>query len=64
MWTHLKRWWATEGAMVQLRGLDNRLLADMGLDRDGLRKRVRGEVHAPSVAPEGAGAGAAVPDAT
>jgi uncharacterized protein YjiS (DUF1127 family) len=47
MWKHLKDWWKTEGAMVQLQGLDDRLLADMGLDRDGLRERVRGEAERP-----------------
>ena len=42
MWSKLKKWWATEGEMVQLRGLDDRLLADMGLEREGLRDRVQG----------------------
>lgn len=56
MWKHLKDWWKTEGAMVQLQGLDDRLLADMGLDREGLRERVRGEAEKPGVgsAPFGA----------
>jgi len=43
MWTHLKEWWKAEGAMVGLQGQSDRMLADMGLDREGLRKRVRGE---------------------
>jgi uncharacterized protein YjiS (DUF1127 family) len=45
MWAQLKKWWADEGAMVQLQGLDDRLLADMGLERDGLRARVVGEAE-------------------
>lgn len=47
MWQQLKAWWKTEGAMVRLQGLDDRLLADMGLDRDGLRDRVRGNEDVP-----------------
>jgi hypothetical protein len=44
MWNRIKRWWAAEGAMVSLQGLDDRLLADMGQDREGLRDRVMGQV--------------------
>jgi hypothetical protein len=46
MWTKFRRWWATEGEMVRLRGLDDRLLADMGLQREGLRDRVQGVAQA------------------
>jgi uncharacterized protein YjiS (DUF1127 family) len=46
MWTLLKRWWVTEGAVVHLSELDDRLLADMGLEREGLRERVRGDADA------------------
>lgn len=45
MWSKLKKWWATEGAMVRLTGLDDRLLADMGLEREALRARVTGEAE-------------------
>jgi hypothetical protein len=40
MWNWIKRWWATEGAMVELQGVTDRMLADMGLQREGLRDRV------------------------
>lgn len=46
MWMKFKKWWATEGEMVQLNGLDDRLLADMGLEREGLRDRVQGVTQA------------------
>lgn len=42
MWKQFKDWWSADGAAHQLLGLDDRLLADMGLERAGLRKRVMG----------------------
>jgi hypothetical protein len=42
MWTRIKRWWAAEGALVGLQGMSDRMLEDMGLDREGLAERVRG----------------------
>ncbi len=42
MWSRLKLWWRAEGDLVQLRGLDPRLLADMGLKREDLRDAVHG----------------------
>lgn len=42
MFKKLKRWWQAEGDLVRLRGVDDRLLADMGLKRDALRDHVHG----------------------
>lgn len=42
MWTRIKHWWQAEGDLAQLQGVSDRLLADMGLERDGLRARVLG----------------------
>ena len=55
MWKHLKKWWANEGAMVALRGLDDRLLADIGLERETLRARAGGEAQPPEPPPTPAG---------
>lgn len=46
MWKKLKVWWRSEGALVQLTGLSDRLLTDMGLDREDLRNRVYGAAEA------------------
>lgn len=43
MWNRIKRWWDAEGAMVGLQGMSDRMLADMGLEREGLRARVIGD---------------------
>lgn len=40
MWNRIKQWWNAEGALVGLQGLSDRMLEDMGLDRDDLRARV------------------------
>ncbi len=56
MWNELKRWWATEGALVQLRRLDDRLLADMGLTRDDLQDRVHGRADSNAATPITVGA--------
>jgi hypothetical protein len=40
MWNRIKHWWRAEGAMVQLQGVSDRMLDDMGLKREGLRARV------------------------
>lgn len=42
MWKQIRTWWAAEGAWAGLRGASDRTLADMGLERDGLRDRVLG----------------------
>ncbi|MFN4204155.1 MAG: hypothetical protein ACK4GM_13975 [Tabrizicola sp.] len=44
MFNRIKAWWAAEGAMVQLQGVSDRMLADMGLEREGLRERVAGKL--------------------
>ena len=40
MWDRIKQWWAAEGALVGLQGVSDRMLADMGLQREDLRERV------------------------
>ncbi|MFM7446439.1 MAG: DUF1127 domain-containing protein [Tabrizicola sp.] len=42
MWKRIKRWWDAEGAMMELQGVSDRMLADMGLDRETLRAQVQG----------------------
>lgn len=44
MWNRIKRWWDAEGAMVGLQGMSDRMLADMGLEREGLREKVMGRI--------------------
>lgn len=56
MFKRIKAWWAAEGAMVQLQGVSDRMLADMGLERENLRARVTGET-AQAKAPERPGCG-------
>lgn len=54
MWKRLQHRWNAIGDLVRLRGLDDRLLADMGLEREGLSDRVlaRETDHAaPALAP-------------
>jgi hypothetical protein len=38
----IKSWWDMEGTLTGLQRLDDRLLADMGLERESLRARVQG----------------------
>lgn len=53
MWKRLQAWWRAEGDLAQLQGLGDRLLTDMGLDRDDLRARVHGRTDpAPAPRPE------------
>lgn len=47
MWNRIKTWWAAEGALVGLQGVGDRMLADMGLEREGLRNRVLGSPARP-----------------
>jgi|GEM_PF-4444177 len=58
MLERIRAWWAAEGALVELRGLSDRMLADMGLEREGLRERVLGRSGA---APPARGRGCGVP---
>jgi hypothetical protein len=41
MWKRIRAWWAIERATEELMHLDDRLLADIGLDRTELRQRIR-----------------------
>lgn len=56
MFKRIKAWWAAEGALVQLQGVSDRMLADMGLEREDLRARVKGETTQ-MTAPERPGCG-------
>jgi hypothetical protein len=54
MWNRIKHWWQAEGALVGLQGVSDRMLKDMGLEREGLRDRVLGreaDPLAPTPAP-------------
>lgn len=43
MFKRIKAWWAAQGALVQLQGVSDRMLTDMGLEREDLRAQVMGE---------------------
>jgi uncharacterized protein YjiS (DUF1127 family) len=49
MLKRLAMWWTTQRDIQTLEGLDDRMLADMGLSREAIRRRVRGDK------PDGAG---------
>lgn len=42
MWNRIKQWWQAEGALVGLQYASNRMLEDMGLERETLRAQVMG----------------------
>jgi putative lipase involved disintegration of autophagic bodies len=42
MWNRIRQWWKAEGDWAQLQSNSDRMLADMGLEREGLRERVMG----------------------
>lgn len=42
MWKRLKAWWRADLDLQRLRRLDDRLLADLGFDRDTMQDRVLG----------------------
>ena len=44
MWNRIKHWWDAQGELAKLHGISDRMLADLGLERDDLRARVMGEV--------------------
>ena len=49
MWNRIKNWWQAEGALVGLQGVSDRMLDDLGLEREGLRERVLGhQTEAPA----------------
>ena len=48
MWKRLQHLWKAWGDLVHLEFLDDRLLADMGVERDELRQRVLGSEMPPS----------------
>lgn len=43
MWNRLKNWWDAQGDLAKLQGVSNRMLSDMGLQREGLRAQVLGQ---------------------
>jgi hypothetical protein len=48
MWNRIKHWWEAQGDLAKLQGVSDRMLADMGLQRDELRDRVLGQDPKPS----------------
>jgi Domain of unknown function (DUF1127) len=40
MWTRITHWWKAQGELAKLQGVSDRMLADMGLEREDLRARV------------------------
>lgn len=50
MWNRIKHWWAAEGELAKLQVVSDRMLLDMGLDRETLRARVMadGDVTPPT----------------
>jgi phosphoketolase len=55
MLNRIKQWWRAEGALVGLQGMSDRMLADMGLDREDLRQRVLGQAAPEAEATTGIG---------
>ena len=47
MWNRIKHWWKAEGDWAQLQGVSDRMLADMGLKREGLHDQVLGREGTP-----------------
>lgn len=40
MWNRITHWWKAQGDLAKLHGVSDRMLADMGLEREDLRDRV------------------------
>lgn len=40
MWNRITHWWQAQGELAKLQGVSDRMLADMGLEREDLRDRV------------------------
>ena len=40
MWNLITQWWTAQGELAKLQGVSDRMLEDMGLEREGLRDRV------------------------
>ena len=51
MWERLAKWWDLQEDVRVLKGLDDRMLEDMGLTRGTIRQRVTGEAEAGDEAP-------------
>jgi hypothetical protein len=51
MWKRLQHWWKAEKDYIHLVGLDDRLLADMGVEREDLRPRLMGKAPPESAYP-------------
>ncbi len=56
MLEQLSKWWSDLGAEAELRWLDDRMLADMGIEREEIRARVRGPESREAGSGTGAGA--------
>ena len=45
--SQLKDWWTVQGGIERLAHLDDRLLADLGIEREDIPRYVRGELLKP-----------------
>ena len=43
MWNRIRHGWEAQGDLAKLRGVSDRMLADMGLEREELRARLLGQ---------------------
>lgn len=49
--SQLKDWWTVQGGIERLAHLDDRLLADLGIEREDIPRYVRGELLKPADPP-------------